>query len=211
MRFKFFKRLRKSKPQVSDVDIENLFLKDEEEIATATTIEVIQQDGEEEEEIDGLAATATISVPTTVASTKKKPSPPQEENLYNISSNNNNNNMPEIVEQHSACEGDDDDTTNTTPSSINNDQEEEKKYGYHEWLRIRNEWTKGTCDNGPTSVEEFENFPNSKLRDIPDTMYPKMYKMLVKENRPLKEPLNLADAFKIIKSGWQEDGTWPTE
>jgi hypothetical protein len=98
-------------------------------------------------------------------------------------------------------------TSGTTTTTTTNDGEE---CGYEEWVRIRESWTKGTCHH-TTTAEEFENYDKSQLKNIPKNAYPRMYKMLVKENRPLKEPLNLADAFKIIKAGWEADGTWPTQ
>ncbi|KAA8915415.1 hypothetical protein TRICI_002448 [Trichomonascus ciferrii] len=97
----------------------------------------------------------------------------------------------------------------TSATTTHDDDADERPVGYDEWVRIRERWTKGTCAHA-TTPDEFENYEHSQLKHIPPTAYPRMYKMLVKENRPLKEPLNLADALKIIKAGWEADGTWPS-
>uniref|UniRef100_A0A060SZ19 ARAD1A16412p n=1 Tax=Blastobotrys adeninivorans TaxID=409370 RepID=A0A060SZ19_BLAAD len=80
--------------------------------------------------------------------------------------------------------------------------------GYETWLKIRSQWTGGLHEH-TTTPEEFVNFADSKLKGIPESSYPGIYKVLVKDNRPLKEPLNLVDAIKVMKAGWISDGTWP--
>ena len=40
------------------------------------------------------------------------------------------------------------------------------------------------------------------FKEIPEEYYPKIYKKLVVDDKPLKKPLNLADAMKVIESGW---------
>lgn len=80
--------------------------------------------------------------------------------------------------------------------------------GYDTWLKIRSQWTGGLHEH-TTTPEEFVNFADSKLKGIPESSYPGIYKVLVKDNRPLKEPLNLVDAIKVMKAGWISDGTWP--
>ena len=40
------------------------------------------------------------------------------------------------------------------------------------------------------------------FKEIPEEYYAKIYKKLVVDDKPLKKPLNLADAMKVIESGW---------
>lgn len=49
----------------------------------------------------------------------------------------------------------------------------------------------------------------STLKNVPETSYPNIYKMLVKDNRPLKKPMPLADALVVMKAGWIATGQWP--
>ncbi|ANB12514.1 hypothetical protein AWJ20_770 [Sugiyamaella lignohabitans] len=79
------------------------------------------------------------------------------------------------------------------------EEEERINPGYKEWKRIRREWTKGS-----DQIVHRE----SALVNVPQSMYPKIYQCLVQQARPLRQPLNLADALKVIKAGWVSDGQW---
>lgn len=78
--------------------------------------------------------------------------------------------------------------------------EESYNVGYRLWKKNRLKWTSGvTPIHKPSCIE-----------GIPEKAYPRIYNVMVKQNRPLKEPMNLADALKVIKAGWVADGSWPT-
>lgn len=49
----------------------------------------------------------------------------------------------------------------------------------------------------------------STLTNVPESSYPGIYKMLVKDNRRLKKPMPLADALVVMKAGWVATGQWP--
>lgn len=74
--------------------------------------------------------------------------------------------------------------------------------GYREWKRRRREWTRGSYTVNPKQ---------SLIASVPEHIYPNIYDALVKKSRPLKQPINLSDAIKVIKAGWVADGTWPTQ
>lgn len=84
-------------------------------------------------------------------------------------------------------------------NSDDDDEEAKINPGYRQWKQIRREWRRGAKD-----IQHKE----SMLNDIPESMYPKIYKHMVVQSRPLKQPMNLADAMKVIKAGWIEDGEW---
>lgn len=88
-------------------------------------------------------------------------------------------------------------------SSGSDTNEESYNEGLREWNRRRLEWTGGGIDLGPPQ--------ESLLDSVPEKMYIKIYDALIKDARPLKQPLNLADAVPIIKAGWIADGTWPKD
>lgn len=191
MGFKLFRRLRRGiRRSVADdeavvISIEHMFIK------------------EEEEQVVQVVETHQDTLPPQPPNEDEgAPDPAGEQNLTPKSTTTT------AAAQHSM--NDDDGGRSASVTSATTTASEGDEFGYEEWLRIRENWTKGTC-NHETTVEEFENYENSQLRNIPKNAYPRMYKMLVKENRPLKEPLNMADAFKIIKAGWEADGTWPTQ
>jgi hypothetical protein len=89
------------------------------------------------------------------------------------------------------------------------DELESTNPGYKEWKRRRKEWTKSNLSSSQKS--KLINESKSLLNNVPESAYPSIYKMLVKENKPLKKPINLGDALKVIKAGWIADGTWPSE
>lgn len=84
-------------------------------------------------------------------------------------------------------------------SDESEDEEVKTNPGYRQWKRIRREWRRGA-----KNIDHKE----SMLKNIPEDMYPKIYKHMVMQSRPLKQPMNLADAMKVIKAGWVEDGEW---
>ena len=46
------------------------------------------------------------------------------------------------------------------------------------------------------------------FQQIPAEYYDRVYKKLVMEDKPLREPLNLQDALKVINAGWTETKKW---
>jgi len=71
--------------------------------------------------------------------------------------------------------------------------------GLDQWLRQREQWLK------PTPEEQPQHFLDPEL--TPDRYYTVFDKM-VYQTRPLKHPLNLTDAIKILKAGWVAEGVW---
>lgn len=65
------------------------------------------------------------------------------------------------------------------------------------WQQVTNDTTKEQIDE---SREEFQR--------IPSEYYDRIYKKLVIEDKPLREPLNLQDALKVINAGWTETKKW---
>lgn len=50
---------------------------------------------------------------------------------------------------------------------------------------------------------------NSCLTGVPESSYPSIYSMLIKQGRVLKKHMPLADALIVIKAGWVATGQWP--
>lgn len=68
------------------------------------------------------------------------------------------------------------------------------------WLRRRELWTQPAKSN---SINESIK-RSRKFTTIPRQCYVKIYKKLSIDDKPLKEPLNLKDALKVIDAGWTE-------
>lgn len=114
-------------------------------------------------------------------------------NLHLHSHTTTNNDSDGIWDPFASDSEDSDADDDDDPDADNN-------IGYREWKRRRREWTRN-CEN----VEPLK----STLDDVPEASYPTLYNMLVKQSRPLKKPLPLADALVIIKAGWVATGQWP--
>lgn len=86
-------------------------------------------------------------------------------------------------------------TSGTYSSSSEPDQ---KEIGYSYWLKRREEWSKPNPKVKPRQ---------STLSHIPVESYPKVYKSMI-GSHPLKQPMRLDDALKVMYEGWVADGTW---
>lgn len=71
------------------------------------------------------------------------------------------------------------------------------------WKTRRKLWTENT-----TNIDPFKEHNREVFKAIPEQYYYRVYKKLVIEDIPLREPLNLEDAIKVINSGWRETKTW---
>lgn len=72
------------------------------------------------------------------------------------------------------------------------------------WQTRRNLWAEVVTTDGEDSIEHTRDV----FKAIPEQYYYRVYKKLVMEDKPLREPLNLEDAMKVINSGWMETKTW---
>lgn len=71
------------------------------------------------------------------------------------------------------------------------------------WETRRKLWTENVTNIDPSKEHNRDIF-----KSIPEQYYYRVYKKLVIDNKPLREPLNLEDAIKVINSGWMETKTW---
>ncbi|KAK9460767.1 uncharacterized protein V1516DRAFT_436992 [Lipomyces oligophaga] len=87
------------------------------------------------------------------------------------------------------------------------DEEEAWNPGYRHWKAQRKRWTTRTV---PSTTKESEvDAPPHPVKLISEDSYARVYHILVNEGRRLKQPVNLADATKILVAGWQSTGQWP--
>lgn len=77
--------------------------------------------------------------------------------------------------------------------------------GNEVWEHRRALWLRPTVSR--TKVEE-SKARREAFEKIPQKYYTRVYKRLVMDNRPLREPMNLQDAIKIINAGWIETRKW---
>ncbi|EDO16119.1 hypothetical protein Kpol_1001p31 [Vanderwaltozyma polyspora DSM 70294] len=75
------------------------------------------------------------------------------------------------------------------------------------WKRRRELWTEINETNNDISGSEKRK---QTFEKIPADYYPRVYKKLVIDDKPLKDPLNLEDAIQVINSGWTETKKWAT-
>ncbi|AQZ18287.1 YLR407W [Zygosaccharomyces parabailii] len=68
------------------------------------------------------------------------------------------------------------------------------------WLRRREMWNQTAKLN---TIQDSQRRRN-KFAEIPKQYYVRIYKKLSIEGKPLKEPLNLQDALKVVNAGWTE-------
>lgn len=71
------------------------------------------------------------------------------------------------------------------------------------WKTRRKLWTDVT-----TNKDANEQHNREVFGAIPEQYYYRVYKKLVVDDKPLREPLNLEDAMKVINSGWTETKKW---
>ena len=74
------------------------------------------------------------------------------------------------------------------------------------WKRRRQLWTQPTDQEG--SVNGDGATRREIFRAIPEGYYARVYKKLVVDDKPLREPLNLEDALQVINAGWTETRKW---
>lgn len=74
------------------------------------------------------------------------------------------------------------------------------------WRKRRKLWLEGTP--GLASRESDSYMRHETFTNISKSYYPQIYKKLVVDDKPLKEPMNLADALKVIDAGWYETKKW---
>lgn len=73
------------------------------------------------------------------------------------------------------------------------------------WERRRGLWTQPAEEN--TNLAESQR-NRHMFASIPHNYYSRIYKKLVLDEKPLREPLNLQDALKVINAGWVETKKW---
>lgn len=73
------------------------------------------------------------------------------------------------------------------------------------WKERRGFWVQVNPKNNDIECSEKRRVSFLKL---PSDYYSRVYKKLVVDDKPLREPLNLEDAMKIINSGWAETKKW---
>lgn len=71
------------------------------------------------------------------------------------------------------------------------------------WETRRKLWTENT-----TNIDSSKEHNRDVFKFIPEQYYYRVYKKLVIDDKPLREPLNLEDAIKVINSGWMETKIW---
>lgn len=72
------------------------------------------------------------------------------------------------------------------------------------WRHRRDLWQQTT--NGTTKNDIVQR--RHDFQQIPTEYYDRIYKKLVMEDKPLREPLNLHDALRVINAGWTETKKW---
>ncbi|SMN22694.1 similar to Saccharomyces cerevisiae YLR407W Putative protein of unknown function [Maudiozyma saulgeensis] len=72
------------------------------------------------------------------------------------------------------------------------------------WKYRRDLWQKKTTDITKEDIDE----RREEFQQIPSEYYDRIYRKLVIEDKPLREPLNLQDALKVIDAGWTETKKW---
>ncbi|KAJ2902726.1 hypothetical protein GGI21_004520, partial [Coemansia aciculifera] len=53
--------------------------------------------------------------------------------------------------------------------------------------------------------------PRVPRKPLSPQSYSYVYKMLVVERCPLRDPLPLADTISLLVHGWKKTGVWPTD
>ncbi|KAL3234393.1 hypothetical protein RNJ44_03155 [Nakaseomyces bracarensis] len=74
------------------------------------------------------------------------------------------------------------------------------------WKTRRKLWCEQTVSD---CVVEASNEKRKEVFDnIPEAYYTRVYKKLVVDDKPLKEPINLSDALHVINAGWIDNKKW---
>ncbi|CAI1605520.1 hypothetical protein SEUBUCD646_0L04450 [Saccharomyces eubayanus] len=74
------------------------------------------------------------------------------------------------------------------------------------WRRRRQLWTQHNEQEGSTGDDGAAH--REVFQAIPEEYYARIYKKLVVDDKPLREPLNLEDALQVINTGWTETRKW---
>ncbi|AGO12430.1 AaceriAER078Wp [[Ashbya] aceris (nom. inval.)] len=72
------------------------------------------------------------------------------------------------------------------------------------WHIRRKLWTAPTANNSVQEAAEHR----ASFRKIKPHYYPRIYRKLVLDDRPLSQPINLEDVMKIMDAGWLETNKW---
>ncbi|AAS52762.1 AER078Wp [Eremothecium gossypii ATCC 10895] len=72
------------------------------------------------------------------------------------------------------------------------------------WHIRRELWTAPTANNSVQEAAEHR----ASFRKIKPHYYPRIYRKLVLDDRPLSQPINLEDVMKIMDAGWLETNKW---
>ncbi|CCF56017.1 hypothetical protein KAFR_0A05820 [Kazachstania africana CBS 2517] len=72
------------------------------------------------------------------------------------------------------------------------------------WNQRRTLWSQDLTKLTPEQLRE----RREKFSSVPKDCYTRIYKKLVVDDKPLRDPVNLQDAIKIINAGWIETQKW---
>lgn len=76
------------------------------------------------------------------------------------------------------------------------------------WNNRRKLWLIPNKSIEPIPIITIDNGNDKIFKSIPENYYPRIYNKLIMEDKPLKRPLNLSNAIKVIDSGWTETKKW---
>ncbi|KAI9500135.1 hypothetical protein GGI25_002561 [Coemansia spiralis] len=82
--------------------------------------------------------------------------------------------------------------------------------GLEHWLEQNRRWREAKAPSSGDQLVKNQNTAKRK-RPIGTLMYNHVFRKLVMEKRPLKEPLPLAEAIPILIHGWKQAGVWPAD
>ncbi|KAJ2331726.1 hypothetical protein GGI00_003124 [Coemansia sp. RSA 2681] len=79
--------------------------------------------------------------------------------------------------------------------------------GREHWLELNKQWrAKGCADAEPKTKK-----PRAARKPLSPHSYNYVYRMLVVERCPLKDPLPLTDTIALLVYGWKKTGVWPAD
>ncbi|SCW01835.1 LAFE_0E08306g1_1 [Lachancea fermentati] len=135
---------------------------------------------------------------TSVALTKEMRLTDEDDDLDGLNSSSTNNEAP--VEKETFSNFDPVQECNKLRMEIG----EPFTAGEQIWKRRRELWT---TETSPTAKEASKKH-RKRFSEISPQHYIRIYRKLVLEDAPLKEPVNLQDAMKVINAGWVETQKW---
>lgn len=167
----------------------------------------------------GLASVSILTPPITAGATEMKIT--DEETGSSSMEKVNSRGNTEMASDDANNTHDNIDNNSTTISKDNNKMSFDDYDAVKECEKLRNQTKEPFCDAGiiwqtrrnlwteiTTDEEESTDHNRDVFNAIPEQYYYRVYKKLVMEDKPLREPLNLEDAMKVINSGWMETKTW---